>query len=135
MPRIIGIRYRIEGLACYDYEKDIILYDKRLDKFPKLKKKILEHEIDHSECFGKKIDYIRILKKELVDYPKLYFNDDYYRLLKMKNPDNKRIFSTRESKRLTLIETLMAIYSFICSIILFPIYIYKKSICLSKFHS
>lgn len=127
MPKIIGIRHRLEGLACYDYEKDIILYDKRLDKFPKLKKRILAHEIDHSRCFGKKIDYMRILKKELVDYPRLYFDDDYYRLLKF-NPDNKRTFNTKELKRLKLIETMMAIYSFICSIILFPVYMYKKNI-------
>lgn len=126
MPRIIAIRYRLKGLASYDPERDIIIYDRNLDKFPGFKRKVIEHELDHVRSCKGKPSFFKNLKREILDYPKIYFDDEYYRFRAyVNNIGVKTRYDSRTSIKLFMLEMIITIYSSFLTAILLPLYIYK----------
>jgi hypothetical protein len=64
------------GFASYNYYNDEIYYDQRLDNYPRLKEKILLHELKHAEhknnfayhIWHDIVDNIIFLDKEFYEY-------------------------------------------------------------------
>jgi hypothetical protein len=59
--------------AEYNPETHTIKWDARLEKFPKLKKAILEHELSHARDYP---DVWKIAKREVIDYAKFKFSKE-----------------------------------------------------------
>jgi hypothetical protein len=126
MPRIIAIRYRLKGLASYDPERDIIIYDRNLDKFPGFKRKVIEHELDHVESCKGKPSFFKNLKREILDYPKIYFDDEYYRFRAYEmNEGKKKEFGNKNGLKMFILEMIVTLYSSFLTAALLPLYIYK----------
>jgi hypothetical protein len=81
--------------GCFNPKTNVLLYDKRLNKYPRLKQFVLRHEISHWKDYP---SYSRILKRELVDYYRLRFDKRYRRqsaiynieIRKEGEPDSRR---------------------------------------------
>lgn len=65
-------------LGAYDFFTGEISIYERLDNYPKLKEKVLEHERSHR----KDKNMLMAIWRELKDYPKLYFSEEYYEFMK-----------------------------------------------------
>ena len=61
--------------ASYYPLQNTIYYDKNLNKFPRLKKKILKHEIEHSIM---PFNTLKHLYTDFIDYFKIGMSEDYY---------------------------------------------------------
>jgi hypothetical protein len=126
MTEIIAIRHRLNALASYDEERDIILYDAHLDEFPELKRKTLEHELDHVKNCQGKIRFLPNLKRELIDYPKTYFDDDFYKFLVFrKNHGKKRHENGETIMKMVIYQLIVYAYSAFLNVALLPIYVWK----------
>jgi hypothetical protein len=126
MVKIIAVKYRLKGLGGYDYEKKIILYDKALDRFPKLKEKTIAHELEHAKACKGNPSFFRNLKRELLDYPKTYFDDDYYRFRAyVMNEGKKKKLDNRIWLKMFILEIIVALYSSFLTVVLLPVYLYK----------
>jgi len=63
----------------YDTENDILMLSTILNKLPKFKKFIMNHEIGHS--FDKNI--AQCLYRDLKDYPDMYFTESFLKFFKI----------------------------------------------------
>lgn len=127
MPKIIAVRYRLKGLASYDPERDIILYDKILDRFPELKEKAIRHELDHARSCKGNPSFFRNLKIELIDYPKTYFDDDYYRFRAFMERQGRKVkYDNKTFIKMFILEMVVTLYSSFLTAVLLPVYIWKR---------
>ena len=53
------------NMGAYRYEDNTIFYDKRLDHYPKLKKKVLDHEVYHAKHRDSLLSHMYIDMKDI----------------------------------------------------------------------
>lgn len=63
------------ALGSYNLLENTIGIFHGLDRFPKLKQMVLEHEMKHAE---EPKEFLVVLRRELKDYSKIYETDEYW---------------------------------------------------------
>jgi hypothetical protein len=87
--REVKIYKHIGGtMGVYDIYNDRISLHVDLDKFPKLKKQILEHEMNHRNDKN----MLSVLWRELKDYARIYATDEYWKYSEYQNRKRKKVW-------------------------------------------
>ena len=109
------------ALATYNVVTNTIHYDKELDKFPKLKKKVLKHEMEHRK---QPLNLFRHMKIDTIDYIKQLFSEDVYlynqhinSLVGFKNYEGNKILLMFNSMLYDIFNSLLSLILFIPLII------------------
>lgn len=128
--RIESHDHIFEGFAMYIPLKNKIIYLRDLDKFPRLKRKIINHELEHHK---KSFNYFHHLKIDFIDYWKLSFDKEYYSFIEHLSKNNKKELSDYKGNKLLLYlsgiiyNLINLIYVFLLYIIKIPIRIYFRN--------
>jgi len=111
--------------ASYYPLKHIIYYNKELDKFPKLKKKIITHEKKHADS---RLNVLRAAWDDVVDYTWLQFDKEYAAYLRHVDEQTGTVKDFDGNKALFILQ--IGLYKLIVGIyyclILIPLVVYRS---------